>query len=53
MEVGRGRVPEWQGLYTEWKNELNRLAFSRSVVALAESRKTVDGIELLLESERI
>ena len=29
------------------------LYFSRSVVALDKLRKTVDGIELLLESERI
>ena len=53
MEGGRGRVPVGLGLYTEWKKELNKLAFSRSEVALAELRKTVDRIELLLESERI
>lgn len=41
------------GLYTEWKNVLNRSAFSESEVALAVLRKTVEGMVLLLESDRM
>ena len=33
---------------TEWKNTLNRDAFSSSEVAICESRWTVDGIVLCL-----
>ena len=41
------------GLYSEWKNVLNRSAFSESEVALAELRKTVEGIVLLLDKDRM
>ena len=40
-------------LYTERKNVLNRSAFSESEVALAVLRKTVEGMVLLLESDRM
>ena len=39
------------GLYTEWKNVLNRSAFSESEIALVVLRKTVEGMVLLLESD--
>ena len=41
------------GLYTKWKNVLNRSAFSKSEVALAVLRKTVEGMVVLLESDHI
>ena len=52
-EEGRREELLRLGLYTEWKNVLNRSAFSESEVALAVLRKTVEGMVLLLKSDHV